>query len=191
MEELVREFSFEKVNKSGAVFNLEKLNWYNKQYIISLSDEELAERCKPFFQRIGLQTSDFRLSDIVALEKGRASTLVELVDNLSFVFADKLEYDSELLVWKKSTGEDAKEKLQKIHSFLEHIGEEEWTKENLEVKTLEWIKEQGFENGPVLWPVRVSLSGQKNSPGPFEIMAVLGTEKTLKRINDAIHILTS
>jgi glutamyl-tRNA synthetase len=109
--------------------------------------------------------------------------LVELVEEVSFIFVDTLNYESELLVWKKSTLEDAREKLELLSTFLESIGG--WSTETLEEKTMPWIKENGFGNGDVLWPMRVALSGKKNSPGPFEIASVLGKEKTLLRLERA------
>ncbi|HAT03153.1 MAG TPA: glutamate--tRNA ligase [Candidatus Magasanikbacteria bacterium] len=187
LAELEKEFDFSKVHKPAAVFNREKLNWYNKQYMMALSDEELAKRCESFFIQIGLQTSDFRLANIVALEKGRSSTLAEIAENITFIFSDKLKYESELLVWKKSTHEDAKQKLKELALFFATIGD--WNRENVEQVTLSWIKEKGWGNGDVLWPMRVALSGQKNSPGPFEIATVLGKEKTLDRIQKAIELL--
>jgi len=185
LQDLEKEFDFFKVNKAAAVFNHEKLDWYNREYIKNMGSKELAERSKPFFVNANLQSSIFNLEDVIHLEQGRANTLLELVDNVSFIFAEKLEYKAELLVWKKSTREDTKEKLQLLYDFLDGIGE--WTQEKLEEKVLPWIKESGFGNGDVLWPMRVALSGLKNSPGPFEIAGILGKEKTLKRLDEAIQ----
>lgn len=193
LSELEQEFDFEKVSKSPAVFNREKLNWYNREYIKNSDSTKLAKICKPFFVNQGLEervTGDVeRLKNIVALEQGRATTLLELVDNVSFIFAEDLEYNAGLLVWKKSTREDAKEKLQAMHEYLNGVGEEDWQTQKLNDDTISWIAEQGWNNGDVLWPTRVALSGQKNSPSPFEIAGVLGKEKTLKRIQKAIDLL--
>ncbi|PLX28502.1 glutamate--tRNA ligase [Candidatus Parcubacteria bacterium] len=188
LSELEKEFDFAKVHKPAAVFNREKLDWYNKHYIANLDTTELVERCKSFFTNQGLEYEAWNMEQIVKLEQGRANTLLELVDNVSFVFAENLEYDPELIVWKKSTREDAKEKLTLLSEFLESL-EGEWSTGLLEEKVLPWIKDQGFGNGDVLWPTRVALSGQKNSSGPFEIAGVLGQEKTLSRIKKAIELL--
>jgi len=191
LAELEKEFDFVHVGKGASFFNIEKLDWYNKHYIANLSSEDLAKRCEPFFanQGVNLSSIDCSLLPVVQLEQGRANTLLELVNNVSFIFAKNLQYDAELLVWKKSTREDAKQKLQAIHEFLNNIGEWEWTRENLEEKGLAWIKENGWNNGDVLWPTRVALSGLKNSPGPFEIMGVLGKERSLARIIEAIKLV--
>lgn len=149
-----------------------------------MSKEELAKRCESFFQEKSVDVSSFDLAKIVALEQGRANTLFEIVENTSFIFALP-EYESSMLVWKKSDKETTKVNLQKTIEFLENITGE-WTRENLESSMLTWIKEQGLGNGDVLWPMRVSLSGLQNSPGPLEIAGVLGKEETLTRMRQAV-----
>ncbi|EKE06979.1 MAG: hypothetical protein ACD_18C00221G0004 [uncultured bacterium] len=184
LKELEHEFDFAKVGKAPAVFNIEKLNWYNKQYIMKMSKEELAKKCESFFQEKSVDVSSFDLAKIVALEQGRANTLLEIVENTSFIFALP-EYESAMLVWKKSDKETTKVNLGKVINFLENITGD-WTRENLETSILAWIKEQGLGNGDVLWPMRVSLSGLQNSPGPLEIAGVLGKEETLTRMRQAV-----
>lgn len=183
LEELIAEFSIEKVSKAGAVFNLEKLNWYNQQYMRKMSVEELTKRVMPLFGANGIDGSDFEwLKKVVSLEKERANTLIEIVENTKFVFAENLDYDPAMLVWKKSTAEQAKNNLIKLSEFLNTISTQDWNKEKLEILVQDWIKKNGLGVGDVLWPMRVALSGQKNSPGPFEIADVLGKDKSLKRI---------
>ncbi|MFA4830706.1 MAG: glutamate--tRNA ligase [Patescibacteria group bacterium] len=190
LKELEKEFSLEKVGKSAAVFNREKLDWYNAQYIRKMSLKELTERCLSFFGERGKRKEEREwLENVVALEKERANTLVELVDEVRFVFAEKLEYEPELLVWKKSTAADAKEKLGETREILEKIDANEWGRETIEKIVMDWIKGKGYNNGDVLWPMRVALSGKKNSPGPFEIAEVLGKEKTIGLIQKAAEKL--
>jgi len=184
LEELEKEFDFDKVGKAPAVFNIEKLNWYNKQYIMKMSKEELAKKCESFFQDKNVDINKYNLTEVVGLEQGRANTMLEIVENTSFIFAMP-NYEAELLIWKKSDKEKTKANLQATKLFLENLIEE-WTRENLETSILSWIKEQGLGNGDVLWPMRVSLSGLQNSPGPLEIAAVLGKEETLTRIQQAV-----
>jgi len=128
-----------------------------------------------------------KMKSVVALEQGRANTLHELVNNVSFIFINTLEYDAELLIWKKSTAEDALEKLSAIYTYFETIDEKDWNKEKLNDMTIAWIAQHGWSNGDVLWPTRVALSGLKNSPGPLDIASVLGKEQTLKRIKQAVE----
>jgi len=197
LEELEKEFSFEKMAKSPAVFNREKLNWYNKQYMMQMDLDEVTKRAVPFFinagvvdksQVDGLEEFE-QLKKIVDLERTRANTLVELVESVGFMFAKDLVYDAPLLVWKKSTKEDAKEKLIALKSLIETISEDGWELECIEKTIKEWIAKNEFGMGDVLWPLRVALSGQKNSPGPFDLVYVLGKEKAVKRISAAIDMI--
>lgn len=196
LEELMKEFSLKNASKSAAVFNVEKLNWYNKEYMMRMNTSELVERATPFFINAGLVNKQLTMNNeqkkwlmkVVELEKSRANTLSELVHAVEFIFADKLVYDATLLAWKKSTLDDAREKIRPLIEQLKNISETEWDKKTLEIKVGEWIKENNFDVGGVLWPMRVALSGQKNSPGPFEIAQVLGKEKTLARLQHALTL---
>lgn len=190
LEALVEAFDWNKVSKAAAVFNREKLDWYGKQYIAAMSPEHLAEVSEPFFKKNNIQYSIFNIQSVVALEQGRVATLKELAENSAYLFAETLQYDPELLVWKKSTAEDAKEKLQELLKHLAKTSLSSWNKENLEKEIMAWIEQNHFNTGDVLWPMRVALSGQKNSPGPFDIAGVLGKEKTLERIECAIQLLS-
>ncbi len=188
LEELVKEFSLEKVNKAGGVFNLEKLDWYNREYLKKMDDEELVLRCKSLLEeKYKISIFHFPISKVIALEKERATTLVELVDNLRFIFED-MEYDGKILVWKKSDAVKTKQNLANLSDFLANLSD--FSKENLQSKVGEWVKENNLTNGDVLWPMRVALAGQENSPGPFEIADVLGKEKSLERIKVAINKLS-
>lgn len=191
LSEMVDVFSLDRVQKSGAVFNLEKLDWYNKEWMKRLSIEELAQRATQFIGETSKVRSDevAKLQNAIAIERERAATLKELIENIEFLFATELQYDGALLVWKKSTAEDAKDKLTHIVEILKNSSESEWTKEGIEKTIGEWIDANGFGRGDVLWPLRVSLSGKQNSPGPFEIASVLGKEQTVARIEHAISLL--
>ncbi len=189
MDELIAAFNLEKVQRAAAVFNIEKLNWYNKEYIKKMDIVELTERALPFFINAGLVTEHKNtpwLQKVVALEKERMTVLSELPESVGFIFAETLEYDPTILIWKKDTREGSKEKLTMLCEFLKGIDESNWTLETLSETIKTWITEKGFGVGDVLWPMRVSLSGRQNSPGPFEIADCLGKEKTIHRIEGAI-----
>ena len=185
LEELVDAFDFSHVHKAAAVFNYTKLDWYNREWMKRLSIENLTERARPFFEKAGLETSDWRLEDVVTLGRERATTLADIPEHVSFMFQSP-KYDAELLVWKKANAADAQKKLELIHAFLSNIEESEWGSEDMQEKVMKWIEDNDYGNGNILWPTRVALSGQKNSPGPFKIMAVLGKEKSLERMQEAI-----
>lgn len=189
LEELINEFDFSKVNKSGAVFNLEKLDWFNKEYIKKLTNGELLNLVKPFLikDKIMIENlSDEKLIKILNLEKERITKLADFGEAIKFIF-DLKDYSRELLVWKKSDLIDAKNKLKETLEILEKIENIDWNKENLEKEIFAFIKNKNYGVGDVLWPLRVALSGQQNSPSPFEIAEVLEKKESLKRIQIATN----
>lgn len=185
MEELVKDFDLSKVGKAGAVFNLDKLNWYNKQYIKKLTNQELVERAEQWLEEAGISKNKQLLEKAVGLERERITMLSELPGAIKFVF-ELPNYSANLLVWKKSSVEEVKNILPKLAEFMNTISIHDWKKEKLEKKIGEWVEQNAYSTGSVLWPMRVALSGQENSPGPFEIAEVLGKEETLNRLQSAI-----
>ncbi len=188
MEELIKDFDLAKVGKTGGVFNIEKLDWYNKQYIKNLTNQELAERAKPWLEKEGITHSQL-LEKAVSLERERITTLSELPEAIKFVL-NLPDYNSELLVWKKSSKEEVDKVLPELVEFYFNLDETDFTKEKLEEKTKIWIAEKGFSTGSVLWPMRVALSGQENSPGPFEIAEVLGKSEATNRLSAGLNKLS-
>ncbi len=188
LAELIEEFDLSRVGKAGAVFNIEKLDWFNKQYIKKLSDEELAERSRPWFDESGITTmenfTEELLKKAIVLERERVTVLSELPDAVKFVFRTP-DYPADLLVWKKSSKNEVKNVLPGLAELMNTISVHDWNREKLEEKIVEWIKEKEYSTGSVLWPLRVALSGQEKSPGPFEIAEVLGKDETLARISSA------
>ena len=183
MGELIKEFSLERVQKGGAVFNIQRLDWINGFYIRKKSLEELTKLCEPYVPE---SETDFeKRKKIVALFQERLKKLSELADLADFFFKEKLEYDKELLLWKDATGPQTKEMLEKVRTLFNGVGESEWTKANLE-KIIMPEAEKQQDRGYMLWPLRVALCGKKASPGPFEIAEILGKEQTLQRIQQAV-----
>jgi len=178
-EETIKEFSLKRVQKGGAIFNLEKLDWLNSQYLMALKPEDLGKRLKDFVPETWLKNKKFLLS-IVRLEKERAKKLSDFPKLASFFF-ELPDYPAKLLIWEKTPPEDTLANLQLIFSILKE------SKENNQNKIMNLANERG--RGEVLWPLRVALSGQVASPGPFEIMEILGPEESLKRIETAIKKL--
>ncbi len=192
LDELVTDFKLEKINKAGAVFNLEKLDWYNQQYMRTLPTEELVKRALPFLGKDSVIKENLanwdagRLGQALNLEKERVTTLGELPEAIRFVF-QLPDYDKNLLIWKKSSLEELKNILPKLAKYLNTKSIQPWNKEVLQSAIGEWISSNGYMNGSVLWPLRVALSGHQNSPGPFEIAEVLGQEEVKRRINVALE----
>ena len=183
-DEIVEQFSLDKVQKSGAVFNTEKLDWMNGEYIRKMPLGELTNLSKAYLP----QDTDLDLQKIVALEQPRMKKLSEIGDSTEFFFKDKLEYDPELLKWKDMSGEKLKAILETLEKLLDEIPEEDYTKEKLE-KILMPEAEKIGDRGKLLWPLRVALTGRKASPGPFEVAEILGKKRCLIRIKEAYTAL--
>jgi len=173
MEELINDFSLEKIQKSAAIFNIDKLDWINGLYIRKMPITELTEKCLPYLPPKPIE----ELSKIVALYHERLKKLSEITELTDYFFKEKLEYDKELLRWKDMSDEEIKSSLEKSYNTI------------LEDKDVMELANKESNRGNILWPLRVALTGKKNSAGPLDIINVLGKEKTLKRIKEAIELI--
>lgn len=190
MEELIEKFDINKVHKSGAVFDLQKFDWINSQYIKKLSTDDLYKlsidflKPKSFFENASNEkrTEDY-VKKVLAIEQERLTNLSGVGESNKFFFRD-IECDKELLRWKNMTDEELKENLGKSKNILENISEINWNKKNLEDVLLDAA---GENRGEFLWPLRASLTGEQKSPPPFEVAWVLGKNETIKRIKNALE----
>jgi glutamyl-tRNA synthetase len=188
LKELKKEFSLSGLGASPAVFDAEKLDYYNGYYIRQKSLSTLADLCRPYLAAAGRPVEEKdKLEKYVSLAQDRMKKLIDIVELTDFIFALP-DYNSELLGWKTLTPEKAKNNLQILKTELEKITTEKWNKDYLEKTVIAWIKNRQEKNGDHLWPMRVALTGLKNSPGPFETAAALGRGESLKRITKAIKI---
>lgn len=194
LEEMVQAFALEKINKSPAVFNIEKLDWMNGVYIRGLSVSALTERALPFLKNSKLFGEEMSqrelLEKAISLEQPRLRRLSELSELISGYFQEK-DYPASILLWKSQTRDAAKMHLQKLHALLELLKEKDVTKENVEKIIFGYIQKYALSNGEVLWPLRAALSGREKSPGPFELVWALGKRETLRRIEKAVQKLAS
>ena len=193
LEKLELEFSLDKVHKAGAIFNQEKLDWMNGYYIRELSLENFTEKCLPYLIDANLIDSkkynEKYVQSVVALEKERIKKLSEISKITGYFFKEinkEIDYDKELLKWKKSDLKTAKSRLEFLYSELNKVPDENWTRNSLKNLLIDLIKAKNLGTGDTLWPMRVALTGQQNSPGPFEVAEVLGKENSLERIKNAI-----
>lgn len=175
-EELTEEFSLERVQKAGAIFNIDKLEWINSQYLKTLGDSELAAL-------VGEQNVK-----IVALVRGRMKKLTDYKP-LSDFFLRLPDYESGLLIWKTSSKSDMAENLRSLRAILSEVDDRAFTKEHLESFVAPMAEKRG--KGEVFWPFRVAVSGSDASPGPLEIAEALGKSETLRRLEIAIKKLGS
>lgn len=183
-EELVEEFDIKRVQKAGAIFNPEKLSWFNAQYIKSLPIDILYEKVKPFLEQKGLVTDKDFVLRVLHVEQERMRALADITTSGEFYF--KLsDYDPLLLRWKESHPSIIKDVLNSSADIITE--EKEILADKLSVALNPLIERYG--RGEVLWPLRVALSGLKASPDPLVIAEVLGKEETIKRIKMAISKL--
>ncbi|MDP3965120.1 MAG: glutamate--tRNA ligase [bacterium] len=186
IDELIQSFELEKVNKAGAVFNIDKLNHINGRYIRQMPTSALVEKLKPYFQSVSVPTDDeARLHKITELIKDRLVKLTDAGDLAAFLVSP-IDYDGDILVPKKGNKETTIERLKQSLQIFSEIEAGDYTKENLYNFFLNKISALGVKTGEILWPLRVALAGQANSPGVFEITEILGKEEAMKRVETAL-----
>ena len=194
--ELEQEFSLEKLNKSGAIFDLDKLDWFNSQYIRKLKPDELYARCLAHLQAAGINTEKFPkefIENVLELERERLKKLSEIGERVKYFFEEP-KYDAPLLIWKQSDKQTILKNLESLQSMLQALPPEKLKKEALEAAIKKFIEDNQLKTGEVLWPLRAALTGLEASPGPFDIVDAFSTlpngkEIVLKRINKAIELL--
>lgn len=195
MAELIKEFSLERIQKSAGIFNRERLDWHNSQYIKKTDSEKLAEMLTRYLPNEWVKTvqndSGYWLK-IVELEKERISKLSEIKEGIGYFFQEPshpsggTEYAKELLLWKKEPSfEKTKQHLQELVKLLEMLNEMNFTADKIKNTVWNYAEKEG--RGNVLWPFRVALTGLEKSPDPFTVAEILGKDKTIQRIKYAIE----
>jgi hypothetical protein len=153
---------------------------------MQLSEDELIACVKPF---VSLDLADEILRRALMVEKIKIKKLSELQENLE-QYVIEIIYGKELLAWKKSNLADAKAQLEGVLSFLTNLDDAVFVNiESLEREVRAYILNNNLDNGCVLWPLRVALSGKEKSASPFELLWIFGREKSVDRINKAIKVL--
>jgi glutamyl-tRNA synthetase len=181
LSEIEKEFKLSDIGASPAVFDEEKLDYLNGYYIRQKTTTELKPLINIYFQEKGIKIDEEKLEKIITISKERLKKLSDITEMSAFIISLP-DYSQDLLAFKKLTKEKALENLKEMYKFLENIPENNWEVKQLEEKIFNFIKEKNGKNGDYLWPLRVTLSGLKNSPSPFEIAWTLGKEESLKRI---------
>lgn len=211
MDELIKDFSLDRVSKSGAKFDYEKGKWFNHQYLQLRSNEELAEMFMPVLKEklstFNFQPDDFsqlstlntKLPTIVGLVKDRVNFVPELWEQVNFFFVAPTEYDEKSL--KKRWKEDSPKHMQELLALLETVSEEDWHKneeiekgENekivqweLDKVVMPWIAEKEYGVGIVMNAFRICLVGAARGPHIWNITDILGKEETLRRVRTALE----
>jgi len=200
MGELVEDFSLENVHKAGAIFNLEKLDWYNWQWRRRKFLEEveanplnrkaiLLKECEEYI------APEYKTADKEALLDRALTTIEEKViqdpkpvnDYIKFFFTTP-EFKPEIVYSEKMKVDESimKQVVPEVVTALESISDTEWTEEKIKETLMATVAKLGLKNGQVFWPVRAILTGEQFSPGVFEVAWALGREEALKRLRSAV-----
>ena len=185
LDELVEQFDISKCSKAGARFDYQKGIWFNHEYILKKSDEEIAQLFAPIVGGNGVEESMDRVRQVVHMMKDRVNFVKELWPLCSFFFIPPTEYDEKTV--KKRWKEDSAKVMGELAEVLEGITD--FSIEGQEPVVLAWVEKQGYKLGDVMNAFRLALVGIGKGPGMFDISAFLGKEETLRRLRRAIEVL--
>lgn len=189
LAELEKEFCIENISKSPAVFDYQKLQWFNAEYLRAMSDEEFTKVAKPYYDSVFGDTA-YNGSKLTAILKARTVQLTDIPDMIKF-FKELPDYDKELFVNKKSKTnlENAPEILKTVTERLSAL--EDWSCDAIKELLINLATELELKNGTVMWPARIAASGQTVTPGgAVEILDILGKDETLRRLNIGLSKLS-
>jgi glutamyl-tRNA synthetase len=187
LEELVKEFSLERVGKSGAVFNIEKLDWMNFQHLRSKPEAEVLSMLKEYMAQSPLinnkRFEDSYLVSVIGAMRERASFVKDFVEKCPYFYQPPSQYDPEVVKkrWKPETPEHMKRLVEEFSRF-ENPQKEEF--EAALQRTAETLK---AKNSDLIHPLRLAVSGMGIGPGLYDILFILGKDETIRRINSALE----
>ena len=182
LDELAENFSISGISKSPAVFDYEKLQWLNGEYLRAMTPEEFTRLAMPYYRAV-FPDGERPWDVLTAILQQRVTRLPEIPAMLGF-FRDLPDYSAELFVNRKSktTLENSADMLKAALPVLESLPE--WTLDAIHDSMMELVPKLGVKNGTLLWPVRIAAAGQTVTPGgAFEILCILGREESLRRLS--------
>ena len=185
LDELVQAFDIHKCSKAGARFDYQKGIWFNHEYMLKKSNEEVANLFAPIVANNGVDESMERITKVVAMMKDRVNFVKELWPLCSFFFIAPTEYDEKTV--KKRWKADSAKVMGELADVLEGI--DNFSVDGQEPVVMKWVEEKGYKLGDVMNAFRLTLVGIGKGPGMFDISAFLGKEETLKRMRKAIEVL--
>ncbi|MFH0913916.1 MAG: glutamate--tRNA ligase [Chloroflexota bacterium] len=193
-QQIIENFSLERISKTAAIFNKDKLDWMNGVYIRGLTLEDFAQRALPFLEK-GLPPEVKRplsvdyVRQIMPLVQERAKTLADTPPLTRFFFVEELSYEAELLIGKGMTSETVVKALEATEGRLKALAQ--FDHASLEAVLRPLAEELGLKAGQLFGAIRVAVTGETATPPLFQTMAVLGKEHCLKRIGEALSKLGS
>lgn len=195
VEEMIAEFDLHDLHRSAAVFDIEKLRWFNRQYLERMTTESFTRYAAPSFKEAfakrGLPYHEETVRRLVPLVRERTHAAEDITamiqaGDIDFFFT-RPSLEPRLIPEKKSTSMEARTHLKKALEMLSGIPEKAWSGEAIKGAMWGYATENG--RGAVLWPLRYALSGAEKSPDPFTIAAIIGKEATQERIRHALDAL--
>lgn len=195
IEELIREFDLKKVSKGGAVFEIEKLDWFNKEHLRKQPKDEIIREIKNKIKKqSAIDTSTTpeamfeKIYKIVIERISKITDIDELIEKRELdYFFDAPDYDPRNLIWKEVGAAKTVEHLQNVSQKIESLPSEEPGADEIKKAIWNYADEQG--RGDVLWPLRYCLSGLEKSPDPFSLINILGKTESVRRVQTAIQKL--
>ncbi len=186
MQELIDQFSLDRVSKSGAKFDYEKGKWFNHKYLQSKSVEEIADLFQKTLIEKGIENTTEKVQKVVSLVRERANFVNELWAQSSFFFVAPTTYDEKTVQkrWKTETPAQ----IVKLCEILSGI--DDFSAENTEEIVKQWIADKEYNLGAVMNAFRLSVVGESKGPHMFDITAVIGKEETIKRLKKAVEVLS-
>ena len=188
MDELIDIFDLAGISKSPAIFDIDKLRYFNSEYIRAMSPEDFAKAAEPYIRR-SVKNPAYDAAAIAALLQQRTEVLTDIPEKVDF-FDELPEYDTELFVHKKSKSDkdSSKDVLQKIIPIFEAMPV--WDDEHIMGAMVALAEAMEAKNAKVMWPVRIAAAGKAVTPGgAVEICRILGKDETLRRLNTALEKL--
>lgn len=184
-EELIEKFDLSNIGKAPSIFDIEKCTWVNSEHLKKLSDAELLEKTKPYLQSLGFSITDKEYAlRALRSEREKGKTLKELAEVSAFYFREEVVWDeTAVMKWLNETG---KKNLSALNEKLKKVTE--WNEEKLKQAFEETMQDLGIQKMVELaQPCRIALTGTTASPGIFEVLAILGKERVLKRFEKALQ----
>ena len=188
LEELCKEFSIDGISKSPSVFDYDKLNWFNAEYIKAMPDDKFTEIAMPYFKK-AIPEKELPFEKFAAILKQRLNKLTEIPEIIGF-FNELPVYEKDLFINKKSKTnlENSKDMLKHSINALESLSE--WNHDSIHECLINLAKTLEVKNGTVMWPVRIAASGKTVTPGgAIEILDILGRDESIKRLKFGLEKL--
>ena len=188
LEEMIEKFDLKDINKSSSNFSIEKLQWINQQYLMTLDPEYVAEQLQYYTKQLGINTDTGpALAEVVQLIRERSKTLVEMAESCKFFYQDITEYDAKSV--KKHIKQQTPEILQSIKDKLSAI--ENWQAESIQAVVQAVVDEKEVGFAKVAQPIRIAVTGCTTSPGIDQTLEMLGKDKTIARMDALINHISN